>query len=598
MYLPLYKAAREGDWDLFQGYKEDVTAIISSDSETALHVAVLSGKANDFVKKMVELMPRHALALKDSYGETALHNAAMIGNTEAARVLVDKNTELLYIINKDSELPILRAALNCQKETLEYLISVTEPGMENSPFKGQSGVDLLLAVITSGFFDVALDLVDKYPHLAQLDDDDGLCALSAIAVMRSVFRCEESFSWWQNFIYHRILPKQYECKAIRDSSLVGDIENRSCDAPASNNSCSLFQIIKGGKQCDKIISVPQVKEVRKKSERHKQAVQLVNMLCREMLSLPEEKASAMFLGSILRAAENGISEIVVVIMEMYPLVALASEDETGKDVFLLAATNRYENVFNLLYMLPDRQYQVYDGQDSHGNNLMHICGKLAPLDRLNLVPGAALQMQRELQWFKEMEKSVHPSRRTWKNEENLTPKMMFTREHRQLKEEGEKWMKETATACNIAAALIATVMFAAAFTVPGGVKSDGTPVFLDEFAFHVFAVSDAISLFTSITSLLMFLSMLTSRYAEEDFLYVLPKRLTLGLLSLFVSITFMLAAFCAAMFLVFRDKLAWILIPVAAFASLPVASFVLLQFPLLVEVVYSTYGPGIFGKKR
>ncbi|KAH6761631.1 ARM repeat superfamily protein [Perilla frutescens var. hirtella] len=403
-----------------------------------------------------------------------------------------------------------------------------------------------------------------------------------------------------------ILPKQYECKAIQDSSLVGDIKNRSCDAPGINNSCSLFQIMKGGNACTvskkmgciiwEVIEhlVHQVKEVSKKNEKHKQAVQLVNKLCREMLSLPEGKASAMFLNSILTAAENGISEIVVVIMEMYPLVVLASEDETGKDVFLLAATNRYENVFNLIYRL---NYQYINGQDSQGNNLMHICGKLAPPDRLNLVLGAALQMQRELQWFKEMEKFVHPSRRTLKNEEDLTLKMLFTREHRQLKEEREKWMKETAMACNIAAALIATVMFTAALTVPGGVKSDGTPVFLDEFAFHVFAVSDAISSFTSITSLLMFLSMLTSHYAEEDFLYVLPKRLTLGLLSLFVSITFMLAVFCAAMFLVFREKLAWILIPVEAFASLPVASFVLLQFPLLVEVVYSTYGPGIFGKK-
>ena len=32
-------------------------------------------------------------------------------------------------------------------------------------------------------------------------------------------------------------------------------------------------------------------------------------------------------------------------------------------------------------------------------NLLHLAGQLAPIHKLNLVSGAALQMQRELQWF-------------------------------------------------------------------------------------------------------------------------------------------------------------------------------------------------------
>ncbi|KAL8508438.1 hypothetical protein ACS0TY_018897 [Phlomoides rotata] len=113
-------------------------------------------------------------------------------------------------------------------------------------------------------------------------------------------------------------------------------------------------------------------------------------------------------------------------------------------------------------------------------------------------------------------------------------------------------------------------VFAAAFTVPGGVSSEtGIPIFYGEPAFILFSSTNAVSLFTSITSLMMFLSILTSRYAEGDFLHVLPQRLSFGLLSLFISITFMLVAFSAALYL----------------------------FPLLVDVVYSTYNPGIFGKK-
>lgn len=159
-------------------------------------------------------------------------------------------------------------------------------------------------------------------------------------------------------------------------------------------------------------------------------------------------------------------------------------------------------------------------------------------------------------------------------------------------------MKDTATSCTIAAALIATVAFAAAFTVPGGVHSDsGAPIFVNEISFIIFSISNSVSMFTSTTSLLLFLSILTSRYAEQDFLYVLPKRLCIGLLTLFSSITFMMVAFSATVYITLRGKSSLFLIPVAAFACLPVASFVLLQFPLLITVMYSTYGPGIFGKK-
>lgn len=38
--------------------------------------------------------------------------------------------------------------------------------------------------------------------------------------------------------------------------------------------------------------------------------------------------------------------------------------------------------------------------DNFSNNILRLAGNLAPKDQLNRVSGAALQMQRELQWFK------------------------------------------------------------------------------------------------------------------------------------------------------------------------------------------------------
>ncbi|KAH0669691.1 hypothetical protein KY285_023855 [Solanum tuberosum] len=172
------------------------------------------------------------------------------------------------------------------------------------------------------------------------------------------------------------------------------------------------------------------------------------------------------------------------------------------------------------------------------------------------------------------------------NREEKAPYMVFTEEHEKLKADGEKWMKDTSSSCTIAAALIATIAFAAAITVPGGNKQQsGLPIFSGNIAFIIFAISNAASLFTSSTALLVFLSVLTFRYAEEDFLHTLPRSLIQGLVALIFSIAFMMISFSSTVYLMFGQQKAWVLIPIATMACLPITSFVLLQFPLLVDLI-------------
>lgn len=74
-------------------------------------------------------------------------------------------------------------------------------------------------------------------------------------------------------------------------------------------------------------------------------------------------------------------------------------------------------------------------------------------------------------------------------------------------------MKSTATSYAMVGAFIVTIMFAAAFTVPvGNIQDTGiNPVFLHKKAYMNVIISDAISLFSSSTSVLMFLGILTAR---------------------------------------------------------------------------------------
>ncbi|XP_010248132.1 PREDICTED: uncharacterized protein LOC104591030 isoform X6 [Nelumbo nucifera] len=90
------------------------------------------------------------------------------------------------------------------------------------------------------------------------------------------------------------------------------------------------------------------------------------------------------------------------------------------------------------------KYNHLNDIDYFGNNMLHLAAELSPYKQLSRVSGAALQMQRELQWFKEVEKFIPPKHRESRNNNGKTPQALFTEEHKDLVKEGEKWMKDTA----------------------------------------------------------------------------------------------------------------------------------------------------------
>ncbi|PON87896.1 PGG domain containing protein [Trema orientale] len=296
--------------------------------------------------------------------------------------------------------------------------------------------------------------------------------------------------------------------------------------------------------------------------------------------------------AVEKASNNGSFEFIVEIARANP--ELVWTCELASSVFRIAIKRREAKVFNLIYGLPNRE--ALANSVKYRTTLLHEVGEVASPDVLNLVPGEALQMQRELQWFKEVETLVSYATE-YEDQKERKPRDLFTEEHKDLVRVGEKWMKDTSTSCTVVGALIVTIMFTAAFTVPGGNNQDtGFPIFSKEMLFKLFMISDAVSLFSSTTSVLMFLGILTSRYTEDDFLESLPSKLIIGLSTLFLSIATMMIAFSAALSIMF-DKQSWIVIPVILLASVPVVLFMWMQFPPLHHMIMSTYGPSIFDRK-
>ncbi|KAK8304391.1 hypothetical protein V6Z12_D04G218800 [Gossypium hirsutum] len=81
------------------------------------------------------------------------------------------------------------------------------------------------------------------------------------------------------------------------------------------------------------------------------------------------------------------------------------------------------------------------------------------------------------------------------------------------KVDNEESLEKTGDAHLVVTALIATVTFAAAITVPGGLISEkgleqGTPLLIDEAAFKAFVVTNAIAFIFSVSALIFHLGVL------------------------------------------------------------------------------------------
>ncbi|XP_076936743.1 uncharacterized protein LOC143604026, partial [Bidens hawaiensis] len=325
------------------------------------------------------------------------------------------------------------------------------------------------------------------------------------------------------------------------------------------------------------LDFPPIKYIEQKKKEYEEANKVLEYVCQTIKKQDHIKSSDLYTRPILEAACQDAYEVVDEILRQWP-EAIRCTDKNSYDIIQLATIHRSENIYNLIYIIEERKSIYGTIEDSSTNNMLHLAGRLAPSNKLKRRTGAALQLQRELQWRQEVEGLVFPAYVTKENIFKETPEMVFTKEHEELVKEGEKWIKTVAESCSITAALITTIVFAAAITVPGGsTQETGVPVFMNDIAFNIFAIADAISLFSSATALLVFVSILTSRFAEEDFLVRLPRRLIIGLCTLLLSTTAMMVAFSATLFIVFSHHKVWMLGSICGLSSLPIAIFFIIQ---------------------
>lgn len=541
--------------------------------------------------------------------------------------------ELLQIMNNRGETALFRAAAFGRTKMVRFLCSKIKN--RDVHRRRHDSTSILHIAVLGKYFETASQLAVWDAYLPGAVDENGMSCLQLLASMPSAFKSGYPMGMLQKLLYF-CLPDigGDDDKELDDSDDVKestgklhssqgqDLESghgRILSHQSNNSGSAISKMYHGVLRC-MAKGFPAIRKLWGIKKKQKGVLELVQTLAEtdltwwnvnhgrsgyEILShdkvdeaereeeyqFPSERPEKIKTTSpketpLIAAARHGIVEIIESILDVYPQ-AIEHINDKDESIFHVAARCHRKEILDLLppYALMPRLGRRIN---LNGDSILHQAAYLGETHHRDR-PGDALRMQSDIQWFKRVKKIVPAYFVNHRNEKGQTAQELFTTEHERLVKDGSKWLMRTTQACTLVAVLIATVAFTSAYTVPGGSNSKtGHPLLIDTTPFHVFTISDTISLCFALTSVVVFLSIMTSNMNEQDFKTSLPLKLVLGLTTLFFAVTAMMVAFAATLVLMIRQRLHWAAIPIYTVACCPVTIFLVLQFPLYLNIAWFT----------
>ncbi|KAL9691196.1 hypothetical protein QQ045_011615 [Rhodiola kirilowii] len=472
----------------------------------------------------------------------------------------------------------------------------TEPEEEEEEDVGQLNIKFVKELVKSMTKEQVERKDRKLRDSALKEDSVGKAVFQTLAQKPSAFPSGNPCGYWKSFIYYMIVVEKQKIPIEGNKAFEGkngaDEENPRLHSKISSDSLNTSGFLQSiGSFFRRNLVVlwkafhifPFINKVYNEKLAHTEALVLLKAMCDRVISCHGD-CFKLLEDPVRTAAKLGIHEFVAETLTQSPELIWSFDDENQHSILHIAVLNRHERIFSIIGKMFTHKHPAGALRDKDENNILHLAGRLGPCSE---VSGAALHMQRELQWFKEVESFVLPSYKEKMNKSGKTPRMVFSEAHKDLVDKGGLWIRNTASACSIVASLIITTMFYVAVKFSYGTNTGKS--------FLVFAAADAIGLFSSSTTVFMFLGILTSRCSEDDFLESLPRRLIIGLMTLFISIVAMMVAFGATLHILLLDIMGrLIVIPIAIASCLPIMFFVKMQFPLIIDMVLCTYLPSVF----
>ncbi|KAK9175854.1 hypothetical protein WN944_027864 [Citrus x changshan-huyou] len=526
--------------------------ILTIHDDTVLHMATYSKKSNLVLKLLEELPDQYLdkMTRQNQAGNTILHETATSNHAiPVAEKLLKKAPGLLGMRNNNGETALLRAARYGKGDIFNFLagrVSGYDLGTKLPFLHRNDKTNVLHIAILSQHFDLALQIANDYRYLIEEQDVDGMTALQLLACKPEAFdrKRAEGLSRRAEFEGEE---RQYESAMELARFLIR--RDTSWEVTESIQDQSRPKIHRYGAN-------PSASSVDQKID---------------------NAETPLFL-----ATKSGCIEIVKEIFNVYPQ-AVEHIDDEGRNILHVAIKYRQLEIFELVVQMEVPMRRLVRKIDNGGNTLLHMTG----IKRKDYVPekmeGPALVLQEELLWYERVEEVSIPHFRNHQNNMGFTPEELFATANNELRAQSKEWIIHTAEGCSVVAVLIATVAFAAAYTVPGGANEEtGYPILLRHPFFVTFTVSDVLSLTFSLAAVVTFLSILSSPFRLQDFKQSLPNKLTLGFAFLFLSVCLMMVAFAATILLMIKNKEHWAKVLLYTCSFIPVGIFALSHFPIYI----------------
>ncbi|WJZ84421.1 hypothetical protein VitviT2T_004026 [Vitis vinifera] len=500
---------------------------ISVYNDTVLHMASRF-KRSKLVRDLLEMLPKecnHELAAtKNNAGSNILHEVAASDTMkDVAEGMLKRGPELLIARNDLGETPIFCAARYGQTEMFKFLAGEMKL-MERNPEEGK--------------------------HYLQRNDRTTVLHISIFTECFGLVKLlvKNDTSWHASVNSQEVgLGETKELDIEKEEKISQEIEGQNSQEKKGQN----FQENEGRNYQESSTNY----EYKKSDE------------------------APLFLATM-----SNIQDIVEETLVCHPQ-ALEHINKEGMNILHVAILHRHIEIFDIVAKSELLARSLLSATDNKGNSLLHMVGLKRKSQASEKMQSPAFQLQKELLLFKKVKSACKMHLTKPLNKDNQTAEELFAARNERLHRDAKEWLMRTTENCTILSVFIATVAFAAAYTVPGGPNQDtGIPILNSKPLFVVFILADVFSLTLALTSVGIFLSILTSSFPLQDFETYLFKKLTQGIICMILSVSMMAVAFGATIILIMMTH-NWKNAVWSVVGFLPVPIFFLSYSPLRSAVL-------------